>query len=152
MIWNPWAIGGLFGLGLATGWLVNGWRLSGELEAIQKAHAMEIARAVTSAQNAERKAQESLRNDLEAIEHDKQTAFERVDYLLRNPVTVRVPVKSTCLPASGSAAASDEAAAELTEPARQDYLDLRKQIAETRSICESAQSVIRACVKSGGCR
>jgi len=148
---NPWLIGAVFISGLAAGWLTNGWRLSVDTERLQKEYALETAKAVTLARIAEQEAQKSIRKDLDQARSDYEQARSEIDNLRRNPVVVRVPIKPACLPENTGSSGSNEASAELTESARQDYLDLRLMMAEARQTCESAQATLKSCIKSGAC-
>jgi hypothetical protein len=151
---NPYALAALFAGGIATGWVLNGWRLGEQINAIRADHAESLAAAESRArqiesgwnagmQEVQRNAQEKIdavAADVAAAGSAAERLRERVAELSRRP--------AACPGATGGGEAAGPAGGLLADVSRRldqaadELAEFAERAAVAGEACEAAHDSI----------
>ena len=116
-----------FAVGLTGGWLSNGWRLNGTIEAIHRGYAYATTKASEDARKLEQERQatvDGLKANLEKEKKNAETKIARLNAdLAAGRVRLTIPV-TTCGTGTGSGIRLDETRFELDGEAAQSLVSI----------------------------
>lgn len=151
----------------AVGWIVNGWRLGADLQALKAEHAQTVADAAAKTLTAQKKAQadhDALAAQLaaqSATYHEDLTRAEHANDTLRASVatgTRVLRIAATCpaapdhVPEAAAGGRVDSGAGAVLDPAAgQAVLDLRAAITGTEHQLAACQAAVKCLTGQGAC-
>lgn len=155
-----WIVVALIAAAASGGWFVNGWRLSGDIEALKLAHAAEVIKAQKAGADAvlaEQAKYNAREQERDAIDQQRtkelSDANEKLERIRAGVAdgSIGLRIAATCTRTApsvqgttGPARVDDATAPELTPDARQNYLALRQGITTLTKQLEGLQDIIRS--------